>query len=56
MGSPVLGYALAEKPNVCSVTVDHAAGQLLGDHFEGHFEGQNGVSERQSESGSGRVS
>jgi hypothetical protein len=33
-----------------------AAGQPQGDHFEGHFEGQNGVGERQPESGSARVS
>jgi hypothetical protein len=49
-------YAPAYDSNVRSVRVDHAAGQSQGDHFEGHFEGQNGVSERQPESGSARVS
>ena len=57
MESPVSGYAPAgvvECP--FGHTLDHAAGQSQGDHFEGHFEGQNGVSERQPESGSARVS
>jgi hypothetical protein len=31
-------------------------GSGTADHFEGHFEEQNGVSERQPESGSARVS
>jgi hypothetical protein len=38
------------------MTVNHAVEQAYGDHFEGHFEGQNGVSERQPEAGSARVS
>jgi hypothetical protein len=49
-------YAPAYDSNVRSVRVDHAAGQSQGDHFGGHFEGRNGVSERQPESGSARVS
>ena len=48
---------LSGYSDVRSITlVDHAAEQVQGDHFEGHLEGQNGVSERQPESGSARVS
>jgi hypothetical protein len=54
-GVPSL-YALGRVAECPFFQVDHAAGQSLGDHFEGHFEGQNGVSECQPESGSVRAS
>ena len=43
--SPSIAMLLPGYPNVCSTTVDHAAEWSQGDHFEGHFEGQNAVSE-----------
>ncbi len=50
-GEP-LAVLLPKYPNAGSITVDHAAEQTQGDHFEG----QNAASERQPESASVDVS
>jgi hypothetical protein len=51
-----LAMLLPRYSNMRSITLLVGLVQPWGDHFEGHFEGQNGVSERQPESGSARVS
>ena len=51
VGSSLLvSFCPGSRTSVRSL-VDHAAEQHQGDHLEGHFEGQNSVSERQPESG-----